>query len=383
MGRTRTGVTKASDTTIQITFTYQGKLCRERLKLEPTAANLKRAANHRAAILDAIDRGTFVYAETFPDSKRAAEFSPIEPGGVLLRDFLTTWVAGKERQLKASTRLTYRRIVSNILIPVLGHHTVEGLKRSHVKEWLTGLDVSNKRLANLQSVLRAALDDAMIDEIVEVNILAGWAYKVRDGRKKTSDVDPFSVAEQKAILDHAEGQFANLIRFAIWTGMRTSELVALTWADVDWVGGTVRVDKAKTEASTEVEEPKTEAGDRDVKLLGPALEALVAQKPFTFMKDREIFEDPRYLEPWKGDEAIREKFWRPLLKRAGVRYRRPYQTRHTFASMMLSSGEPPRWVATQLGHSDLMMLFRTYGKWIPDADPDVGQRGVRKFATGE
>ena len=54
MGRKpRTGVRAVSASSIEISFTYQGKRCREKIKLKPTPANLKRAERHRAAILDA------------------------------------------------------------------------------------------------------------------------------------------------------------------------------------------------------------------------------------------------------------------------------------------------------------------------------------------
>ncbi|MNP80041.1 hypothetical protein D3C76_1780160 [compost metagenome] len=62
------------------------------------------------------------------------------------------------------------------------------------------------------------------------------------------------------------------------------------------------------------------------------------------------------------------------MKKAGVRYRRPYQTRHTYASMMLSAGEHPMWVAKQMGHSDWTMIARVYGRWMPSADADAGSR---------
>ena len=43
--------------------------------------------------------------------------------------------------------------------------------------------------------------------------------------------------------------------------------------------------------------------------------------------------------------------------------------------MMLSSGENPLWVAQQMGHSDTKMIFRHYGKWIPDDIPDGFESG--------
>jgi len=62
-----------------------------------------------------------------------------------------------------------------------------------------------------------------------------------------------------------------------------------------------------------------------------------------------------------------------------VRYRRQYQTRHTYASMMLTAGESPVWLANQMGHSDLTMIARTYGRWIDDAAPTAGSKAVKMF----
>ena len=43
-----------------------------------------------------------------------------------------------------------------------------------------------------------------------------------------------------------------------------------------------------------------------------------------------------------------------------------YQTRHTFATLMLSSGENPNWVAQMMGHTSTEMLFKRYAKLIPN-----------------
>ena len=54
----------------------------------------------------------------------------------------------------------------------------------------------------------------------------------------------------------------------------------------------------------------------------------------------------------------------PALKRAGIRERTPYHTRHTFATLALSAGEEIGWVARQLGHVDTEMVIRHYYRWI-------------------
>ncbi len=63
------------------------------------------------------------------------------------------------------------------------------------------------------------------------------------------------------------------------------------------------------------------------------------------------------------ERAFRRSYWEPTLRRLGMRYRPPYNTRHTYATMMLMAGMTPAFCAKQLGHS-VEMFLRTYAKWI-------------------
>jgi integrase len=81
-----------------------------------------------------------------------------------------------------------------------------------------------------------------------------------------------------------------------------------------------------------------------------------------------VFVMPGTTRRWSGDAVIRERHWRPTLRRAKVRYRYPYQTRHTFASRLLIAGEPELLVARLLGHATVEMIRRHYGRWIPQPD---------------
>lgn len=101
---------------------------------------------------------------------------------------------------------------------------------------------------------------------------------------------------------------------------------------------------------------------------------MVERKAYTFLADNDVFQNPRTQEQWKGDQTIRKTMWAHAVKKAGVWYRRPYQTRHNYASMMLSAGEHPMWVAMQMGHSDWTMIARAYGRWMPSANVKAGSR---------
>lgn len=382
----RSGVVAVSKTSIQISFTFRGVHCRERIKLQPTPANMKRAELHRAAILHAIAVGTFDYSVTFPNSPRRFLFSETKGDGYFLEDWLETWLDRKKAFIKSSTWDGYRKIVYNVLIPELGRIFLSDLHRRHVREACDKMtDVTNKRLLNIQSVLRAALQDALDEDLIDTNPLYGWRYKRAEALKPSDHIDPFDKSEQAAIIDACENRLhGNLFKFAFWTGLRTNELVALTWSDIDWKRGVIRVRKGKTQVSKTAETPKTKRSVREVKILKPALDALEDQKKLTFSKDRNsnIFINPLTNEPWDGDQQIRNA-WIAILKKANVRYRNPYQTRHTYASMMLSSGETPVWLASQMGHTDITMIHRIYARWIPDALPDAGEKAVKIFGEME
>jgi len=380
--RKRIGVVAVSGSSIQISFTLKGINCRERLKLQPTAANLKRAELHRAAILHSISRGEFDFATTFPDSPNRFKFSEEKGSGYSLEKWLEKWYKDQKSHVKASTWDDYRKIVFNTLIPAFGKINLPDLKRSDVRDWCREQTASNKRLANVQSVLRIALQDALDDELLDINPMYGWTFERKEAPKPEDDVDPFDAEEQAGILDACrDPQHSNLFKFAFWSGLRTSELVALDWGDIDWRRGFVRVSRALTQASDEPETTKTKRGTRDVKLLQPALDALIAQKVHSYIKGEAVFLNPRTGIRWEGDQPIRNSAWEPALRLAKVRYRRPYQTRHTYASMMLTAGESPIWLSAQMGHSDTTMIFRNYGRWIPDAVPDAGNKAVEMFSN--
>lgn len=367
---------------------YEGQRCRERVKLEPTPANIKRAEKHKAAIEFAIAAGTFDYAKTFPNSKRAGTLSPVPSAQMAIAKYARVWLEQNAARLRASTFKNYGVIIARLEKSPIGSVTIGDFRRRHLREWFSTWSANDRTYYRYTSIYRTILGQAVEDELIPDNPLTGWVYKGAIKGGADYEVDPFSAEEQAAILGALTGQQRNLIQFAFWTGLRTSELIALEWGDIDFIGRAVSVNKAHTAYADAPESTKTTSGRRMVRLHGPALAALADQKRFTFLAGGRIFHNPNTGAAWLGDQSIRA-FWTSALKRAGVRYRIPYQTRHTFASMMLSAGESPLWVSKQMGHANWQLIGRTYGKWMPDADPDAGSKAealygaaFRKARTG-
>ncbi len=149
-------------------------------------------------------------------------------------------------------------------------------------------------------------------------------------------------------------------------------MIGLCWSDIDWRKGTVKIRRAWVMGKMKA--PKTESGVREVQLLQPAIDALKAQRAHTATAGEFVFHDPRTNARWGSDQSIRAGEWQRALRKAGVRYRYPYQMRHTFASQALSAGENVMWVARQMGHRDWTITAKKYGRWIPSMVPDAGAK---------
>ncbi len=356
--------------TINITFTYKGVKCREPLSnLEVNNKNIKYAERTLGEIHNKIERGTFNYGEHFPRSARLKIFGNASTGKtvkVYLDEYL---VICETRKLSPSTIGGYKKC-SNALASLHVFPASE-LTPAALKTWIQSQKTTLKTIRNQLSFLRSAMDEAVTDGVLQINpvslVTASRYQSSKTDVESDYIVDPLSPAEVEALLRAAGNkQWENLFRFAIETGLRSSELCALRWRDIDFIGKTAHVQNASVVGV--IKGTKTKAGTRKVELTEEALNALVCQKPFTFMKDATVFEDPKTEKPWAGADAIRKKAWVPSLRKAGIRYRNPYQTRHTFATRYISQGANLFWLAGQMGHKGPEMLFRHYGSYLKEYD---------------
>ena len=233
----------------------------------------------------------FVIPTIFPNSKRARLFghSPKIKIEALLNDFLAQAKATKE----SSTYRGYEKVCETHLYPAFGKLAIQDLKPAAIRTWIQSLSCTLKTVSNILIPLRAIIEQALVDQYITENPLNNIIVSKlinKKNKKSNYKADPFDISEINVILQTAESQIKNLFQFAFFTGLRVSELMGLRWRDIDWVHGLVRVEESIV--ANEVKGPKTEAGVRDVLLLPPAREALIAQKPHTFLQDGRVFHNP-------------------------------------------------------------------------------------------
>lgn len=406
------GVHIRSNSGVQIEFIWNGRRYTETIPGTPTVEIVEKAIAKRKAVLEDIEYNRFVYEHAFPasrhikvqdEARRSANVSPPLTMRQLLNDFVELY--RKDNPHAHNTLHTYEEVIRSRLLPVLSELTPEQITKSWLIDFrskLRKIPLSNKRIGNILTPLRGAMATAVEKDIVKINPFLGLTPTTTKRRTKvTLDsnglpafdeplplsldpkidkaaklADPLDEDERMAVLMHSAGQIRNLFLFAMWTGLRTGELIALRWCDVDFKNNRilVRISWSKS-AFTTTKGRKA----RWVTLTEIARQALLAQWGITGHLGRWIFHNPRTDDRWQNSERIRQH-WIATLKAGKVRYRKPYQCRHTYASMMVSAGESAHWVAAQMGHEDTTMIAQVYSRWLKLPDITPGAASARHYA---
>ncbi|RLL52182.1 DUF3596 domain-containing protein [Mariprofundus sp. EBB-1] len=354
---------------IQIDFYYRNVRCLETLKLSPTKANIRYAENKLSIIKHEIATNSFEYRAHFPNSKTHSSmiFGNSLAGNMTVEMALQNYFNANKKGWKKSTEETNLQAIEGHLIQAFKDVRLIDINVGMIRQWMSSLSCSPKRINNILIPLRGMLKDAHADGLIEQNPMD----RIRNYKTRSREPQPFSLEEQKKILNVLHDQTRNLIQFAFYTGLRTGELIALRWSDIDFDNNLVRVRRSisrKEESTT-----KTAAGERDVVLFEAALEALNGQKLFTYKLSNRIFHNPITKKEWASCDAI-WRHWQAAFKKLDIQYREPYQTRHTYASSLLSAGEHPSWISRQMGHTDPSVLFKKYARWMPEMYPHAGDK---------
>jgi integrase len=355
---------------------------------KPLAANPRneKYAQRLAEEINAkIRAGVFVPAEYFPDTRDTA--APLTVGGQL-----DAWLA--TQRVEHSTKAGYSSALkfwkaapydAKDAGAKLGELPLRALKLSHILTAIASRpNLSGKTINNYLSVLRPALALAVEDKVLAENP----AEKAPDAAHQKPPPDPFSKDEVERIIadmaQHYPEPVVNLVEFWFFTGLRTSEIVGLRWDNVDLASGTILV--AEGIVRRQVKDKTKTATARHVRLNPRAMAALQRQRAHTQLAGGFVFLRPSKREPgrrgpapaspeWANENAF-ATYWRPTLRRLGIRYRRPYCCRHTYATMMLMAGARPAWCARQMGHS-VRVFHEDYATWID------GQRDDHEMALVE
>ncbi|KAB0549760.1 tyrosine-type recombinase/integrase [Pseudomonas argentinensis] len=369
---------------IRIRFSWNRKRCSETLSYPATQAGINAASRLRDQVIQLIKLGLMTeqkYAELFPNSPNA--IASVSRG---FGQYAQVWL--DSRTLAEGSRDNYKSALNVWWMPYLATTPLANLTPALMRELLVQMPwTSNAVKANAMTKISTILDGAVADRLIAVNPM----LELEKPGRETKKIDPFSQAEADKIIaafyaaDHWPSRiYGAFFEFAYYTGMRLGEIAALRWEEVDMQKRVALVCRVVAKKKI-VERTKTKK-DRYVLLNDRAIHALEYAKAYIERRlrgDGRLEAFPYCFPPSKGQVYVHQTSdlhhqWRPTLKALGIRYRPPYNARHTYATMCLMAGMAPAFIAKQLGNSVQILLSR-YARWI-DGEGDWAEMSKLKLA---
>ncbi len=305
---------------------------------------------------EAIDReiflGIFDPARHFPRQEPKSRMT--------FRHLYQEWRKKKANEVSSLTLAWYAETVEGKILPFWGARRVDDfspLLFDRFKAGLLGSKLSprsvNIVLQRLKEMLRMAYARGYVRED-----LSRWVVRQREVRP---DILPLNFEEKARFLTAVPLRWRPYFEVAFGTGLRPSEQVALTWERIDFAGKRIAVREGwRKGQQTNL---KVAAANRDIDILPAVRKALEMQRLIAGGSPL-VFPNPR--GGHVNVSNLRRRVWYVTLEKAGLKRRDLYNTRHTFATHALASGEDPGWVAKMLGHTTLLMLMTRYYRYIPN-----------------
>ncbi len=292
---------------------------------------------------------------------------------LVLGEIASRWIKLEEMKLQPSTIKDYRSIMNYHVLPYFGNWFIDQIRPVDVEEFMATRKCGAKRINNILVPVRSLFKMAKKNDYVERNIM----LDVENLPVDRPHISPLSMKEVLSFLDAVEGTiYRSFFVVAFFTGMRLGEQTALKWREVDWERKTISIVESRVMGIEG--RPKTKGSYRDIDMLPVVEEALRSQRRQNRARSHYVFLNNDG-NPVDG-ETLRKTTWTPGLKRAGLEYRSMYHTRHTFATLMLSSGENMGWVQRMMGHASLKMIQERYYRYIPNLTHSDGSAFADKFS---
>lgn len=280
------------------------------------------------------------------------------------------------KTLKKSSQISYKSSVKKLNALMSTNKDIASFSRADIEELYAKLNaraVSVSVASRLKMVLNSVFECALDEGLIPKNPM----YKKRlSNLTPRKDAQPFSLDEIAQVLkacDELASENPKAFWFkcacvvAFFTGLRSGELLALKWENIDFLAGKIFV-KA-TINRTGLTSPKTSSSVREVELLPIVAKELGAYARACGQSNEGkgfVFRDFAG-KPFIHTSGEWGELWRAVLASAGLTYRRFYNTRHSFASVMISKGENIMWVSKMLGHKNANITLSTYAKYVESA----------------
>jgi integrase len=373
-----------------VDFHYLNERIREPSGLKDTHPNRIKLRKQLDLIMAEIENDVFDFGKRFPHSKKKKlitdvdkPISFVDSKDVLFGDYTAKWWKDMKPGMTSGQIRDYDSIIRVHHIPYFEKRSFNDFNPVLIKKFLGHLQskknqfnkpLSAKRIHNILIPLRVIVRDAFIEHdwtgFVEI------FERLKLPKVKKYRVFPFNYKEWETLMEFMPKWYKPYFEFFVQTGLRPSEQVALKWSAIDDEYIHIELSRVRNQ---EKDDLKTAGSNRSISLTATLLQTLKSQKGIT-----KNFESPYVFLNTQGRPILQDKLrelWIRTMQKSKLQHRRMYDTRHTFASWALAAGESPEWVARTLGHVNTSMVYKTYGRYIPNLKRKDGSAFEKQFTN--
>lgn len=360
-------------------FNYLNVRCREQTLLIDNKINRKKLEKQLNKMEAEILTGAFSYAKYFPNSSKLAQIQELENKASLKVNsvtnvntplfscFVDEWIDDNKLSWRKSHLINITSIINKHYLPHMGNKKVGEITRVDLIKFRTVIaklpgrggreTLSNNRINKIMDPLKRIFEEAS-----ERYDFVSPYYKIKTLKVPKTDIQPFNLSEVNSLITLVRPDYKNYYTTRLFSGMRTGEVDGLKWKYVDFDQRIIKV--RETLVLGDEDYTKNDASQRDIDMSEAVFIALKEQYRSTGQLSGYVFCNTKG-EPLDHNN-VTKRVWYPLLARLGIDKRRPYQTRHTTATLWLAAGESPEWIAKQMGHASTEMLFKVYSRFVPN-----------------
>lgn len=295
-----------------------------------------------------------------------------EPTKLTLGQWLDIWLADYLGGVKPNTASTYQAMINNHIKPALGAVLLTNLHPHTIQQFINGLPLAAASVRLTYRILHAALEKAVKLEYINKNPAGGCELPLLNQK----EMHPLADEEVTAILNAARNtSMEQLITVALFTGLRESELLGLTWNSVDFTKGTLTIDKQLSRRHL-----WQEGGVFSSPKSGKSRILLPASVVMKTLRRQQIKQKEMQLRAgnlWNNEHnlvftnadgspieqtCVGQRFNKIALA-AGIDNVHFHDLRHTYAVNAIRAGDDIKTIQSNLGHATAAFTLDKYGHY--------------------